>query len=256
MQIAGDGITTFTARILPEFRVRTKYALEWFQTSSGHWHYTDRGVTTDTYETEIKMHLLKGSVEELVYQLELNRRAGSNLLELSNFSSNEEIFGADVDYSGTINATLLGTPNVVQSRLKSYEVIMSLRAIVPAFVGTATFPTLKYLNIGYNANVDKYTINKKDSYTGAYTCLDMASDAAIFEGTFQFSDSEMRNIRRWLAINRGSTISIASIYGVDKPWGVNRSTGYPISAKLLEISGEEMRGVSNWYARLKLGEVL
>jgi hypothetical protein len=190
-----------------------------------------------------------------VYELEQNRVAGVNHVTLSEFATNEHIFGTDIVYTN-IDATLLGTPKITQEGLKVFAASLNFRAISPTFTGTATFPTLQHLSIGYDANVDEYTINKLDSYTGAFAYLDESSDNGEFRGTFQFTDTELKNLRAWMRTNRGTTLSIASIAGVTYPFGRIRGTTFPCNVKVLELSDERMRGTDNWYATLRLAEVI
>lgn len=254
MFISGTGITTFMARIKEDFRPQTTLAIKWFQASSGKWLFTDRGATVDTYETEIRAQGIRGRVEQLISELDANRTAGVNQVTLTDFNSNEQIFGADVVYT-TITATLLNTPKITQNRWKSFETKLTLRAIAPTLTGTATFPDLKYLDTGFDGNVDRYQINKMDSYSGVYSYLDMKSDAGIFKGRFQFSNTEMMNLRKWVRTNRGTTYALTGINGVTYPFGVLRGA-FPKNVKVLAIEQEEMRDLSNWYATLKLGEVI
>jgi hypothetical protein len=218
MNIAGTGITTFQARLQQDFRVQTTWAIKWSQMSNGSWVYTDRGATCDIYETEVRLQGIRGRVEEFVTQLNLNRTGLSNSVTLSAFESNEKIFGADISYT-SVTATLLGTPSIRQNEWKSFECTARFRAISPTMTGTATFPDLKCLDIGYDANVDRYTINKMDNYAGTYTYLDQESDIGVFMGRFQFTTTEMQNLRTWYRTNRGTTANITTIYGVTNPFG-------------------------------------
>ena len=254
MRISGTGITSFQARILPDFEINTILAIKWFQTSDGNWKYVDRGSTVDAYETTVRMHRIKGSIEQVVTQFDQNRVTGSNVVVLSEFASNEHIFGTNLVYN-SISATLLETPKVEQSDLKSFSLSLKLRAISPTFTGTATFPSLSFLRTGYDGNSADYTINKMDSYTGSYAYLDQQADNGEFRGTFQFTDTELKNLRAWMRVNRGTTIAIADIDGITYPFGGLRST-FPINAKVLELSGETMRDMVNWYATLRLVEVI
>jgi hypothetical protein len=254
MRISGTGITSFQARIQPDFAIRTELAIKWFQTSSGNYAYTDRGSTVDTYEATVRLHGIQGRIEQIVQQLDANRTAGSNVVTLSEFASNEKIFGVDVVHTN-VTATLLETPKITQSRLKSFEVECTFRAIAPTFTGSNTFPDLNYVSIGYDGNVEEYTIKKMDTYQGAYSYLDHQADTGVFEGTFQFTDAELRNLRRYMAISRGTTTTITEIAGVSYPFGILRG-GYPKNVKVLELSNETPRGIGNWYATLKLAEVV
>jgi hypothetical protein len=254
MRISGTGITSFQARIQPDYQINTTLAIKWFEVTSGSWRSVDRGSTVDTYETTVRLHGIRGRIEQLVSELYANRAAGSNVVTLSEFNANEKIFGVDVVHTN-VAATLLGTPKIAQIALKTFEVEATFRATALTFTGSATVPTLKYLNHGYNANVDEYTINKIDTYTSSYTYQDHVADSGIFEGTFQFTDAELIGLRRYMAVNRGTTAAIAEIYGVTYPFGVIRG-GYPKDVKILELRNETLRGIGNWYATLRLAEVV
>jgi hypothetical protein len=256
MIISGTGITSFRAKVLPGYDITTKLAIKWFKVSSGAWHYTDRGADADYYECTIELHSIRGTIENFVKQVELNRVAGSNEITLTEFASNESIFGEDVAYTGSITATVLGTPIITQSMLKSFACTVTLRAIGPTFQTGATFPALRYLDVGYQAGIVKYSIDKIDTYSGAYTYLDHRADVGVFEGTFEFTQTELRNLRRWMATNRGTTKAISGINGVVYPFGVVRGSGYPVNVKVLSLSEERMVGISRCSAKLKLGEVV
>jgi hypothetical protein len=254
MLISGSGITPFVAKTKTDFRISTGLAIRWFQLSDGNWTFTDRGATVDTYETQMRLYGIKGPIEQFISEIEANRAAGSNQINISLCSENEKVFGADVVYN-SITATVLDTLVAEQNRLKSWSVQISLRAIAPTFTGTATFPTLKYLNVGYKGSVEDWTIRKVNTYNGVYSYQDHLADSGVFEGTFQFTDTELRNLRRYMAVNRGATVTISEICGVTNPFGVTRP-GYPINVKILDLTGEEQRGIGNWYATLRLGEVI
>jgi hypothetical protein len=254
MRVSGTGITTFTAKVRNGFRINTSLALEWFKAADGNYRATDRGAASDVYEAEIALRGLRGDLETFVTQINANREADVNTVTLDMFNENEKIFGADVDHT-SITATLLDTPKIQQAALKVFELSANFRAISPSFTGSASFPALRYLSRGFDANVNKYTINKLDSYVGAYTYLDQSYDTGMFEGTFQFTNSELIGLRRYIATNRSTTVVIADIAGVSNPFGPLRG-GYPISVKVLELSDEEMQGIDNWYAKLKFAEVV
>jgi hypothetical protein len=256
MRISGTGITTFQPKISLGFRVMTQLAIKWAQAADGQWWYTDRGSLTDIYETECRIYGLKGDVERFVSQINANRLAGSNQVTLDYFASNEMIFGADVVYTSSITATVLGDMMVMQTKLKSFYTTLRMRAISPTFYGTAAMPTLRYVNIGYNANIQKWTIAKLDTYTGVYSYQDSQADIGIFTGVFQFTDAQLRNLRRYMAVNRGQDTNISNTFGVDHPFGPLSTSTYTMSVKLLELSNEEQRGIGNWYAQLKMAEMI
>ena len=254
MRISGTGITSFVTKTRVDFKIYTSLAIKYFKVANGNYKLIDRGSTVDAYETEIGIHGLRGSIEQLVYELEQNRVADIHTVTLSQFNENEKIFGVDVVHTD-ITATMLGTPEISQTDLKSFETRIRLRGSGLSFTGSATMPALNYASIGYNANVDEYTLTKLDTYTGVYSYLDMSTDSGIFRGRFQFTDSELTNLRRYMATSRGTTTAITAIAGVTYPFGILRG-GYPKNVKILELSDETQRGIGNWYASLVLAEVI
>lgn len=255
MRVSGTGITTFQAHLKQKFRVRTQLALQWMQTSSGNWYATDRGASSDIYECEVELNNIRGTVEQFVEEINNNRAADSHVLTLDWFEDNEHIFGEDIDHSGSISATVIGDIKIDQMNWKVYGCKAILRALSPSNIGSASFPVLKYLNRGYNANVDGYTVSKYDTFDGTFSYLDMKADSGVFEGEFLFTQTELQGLRRWIATNRGSQTTIATIYGVTNPWGPLRG-GYSITAKPMELVEREPWGMTHWLANLKLVEVV
>jgi len=256
------GITQFEVRV-NSYDIKTTLAINWFQTADGNWRFIDRGELADIYETKIRIVGLQGSIDLFLQQYRANRNALTNQFTLKNFHSNEKIFGSNVDYSGTIVATVMGDLYADQRGLKSWELKMTLQAIGLTFTGSPSFPALKYLDIGYSGNIDKYAINKMDSYSGAFTYIDhqpsyttKRSEPGLFEGTFQFTDDEIIGLREYMRQNRGTTTTITSISGLTRMFGINRPV-FPNDIKILDMT-EKPRGImaTNWYANLKMAEVL
>jgi hypothetical protein len=142
MIVSGTGITAFTAKIGPDYIPATVYALQWIQGANGSWYAVDRGASADIYGVEISLYKDEATINDFIAQVEANREAGSNVLSLSGFNSQEHIFGADVDYSGTITATAAMNRRT-QGSWKGFGVTLKLSALSPGFVGTEplTFPS-------------------------------------------------------------------------------------------------------------------
>lgn len=254
MYVAGSGITTFRARIKPDFKPLTKLALKWTSVSGGNYQAVDRGATADIYDAEFRLYAKQSEINTFIDAVESNRQNDTHYFTLAGFEETEKIFGADVDYS-SISATVLSIAPVAQGSWQAYGTTVRMRALSPAFDGSPSLPTLRCLNVGYTGDAI-WTINKYDSYNGTYAYLDHDEDAGRFVGTFVLSDSDMQSMRRYIATQRGSTISIPSIYGVDYPWGPRRGNTYPIDAKILEWEDLGMHGVGHWMLKLTLGEVI
>jgi hypothetical protein len=126
------------------------------------------------------------------------------------------------------------------------------------FVGSATLPKLKKLSFGMDADADR-TVEKRFSYYGYGFYADPRSDAGVFTGEFVFNDSDMRDLRRFQATQRGTKFSLASgvISGVPYPFGYTRHTatgGYPYYSKILKIEDESFYSVGWWKCKITLAE--
>lgn len=252
-----DPLATIELKILPKFEVETTIALNWIQVSNGNWYASDRGSSCDTYETVIKTYGKEPVINTLLEQFELNRLSDNHVILLSNFNSAEKIFGADIDYSGTLSCTILNNPEKNQNTWKGFGLDLRLRLLnlsEESFIGSSSFPSLKYLDIGYTG-ISKTNVNKYDTYTGSFSYADDETNTGIFEGTFLLSDTEMKNFRRFAATQRGSSFSLTGINGVTYPFGPNRGT-YPLTVKMIEWKDLGPTRLNMWKLKIKLVEVV
>jgi len=258
MQISGTGITTFTAKVKPDFKPETIYALNWQQLSSGNWVCTDRTYIEDKYNTSIRLYNTEGTILNFVTELEANRTAKNNLITLTNFTSGEHIFGADLDYTGAVYATV-EFDRRSQKTLRGSEQTLKLYCTSPSFVGgSGSLPLLQLLSIGYDGDSDR-TINKIETYNRTFNYQEHFSDHGTFTGTFTFTDQETISLKRYVATQRGNTISIPEIYGVTYPFGW-RSSAYPVNVKILKFEDLGISSIENgkprWLTAITLGEVI
>jgi hypothetical protein len=253
MIVSGTGITTFNAKIGPDYVPATVYALQWLQGSNGSWFCVDRGATADIYGVEISLYKDEATINNFIAQVEANREAGSNVIQLSGFNSQEHIFGADVDYSGAINATAV-MDRRTQGSWKGFGVTLKLSALSPGFVGTASLPFLRFLDVGYDADAN-YTVNKLQAYGTNFYFQDHAADDGSFSGVYTFTDSEMATLRRFVATNRGTAFATPAIIGVAKPWGRMAATS---TVKMTYFEDQGMigmlNGVPRWKAKITLSQ--
>lgn len=252
MQIAGTGITTFTAKIKDDFIPKTTYALTWSQLSDGSWYSVDRGSGADTYDADIRLYGTESVINDFIDQIEANRVAGSNVISLSSFNAQEHIFGADINYSGALSCTAI-MQRRTQKTWKGFGVALRLSLLSPSFIGgSGSLPPLRLLDVGYDADAD-YEIVKFDSYNRSFSYQDHASDDGSFAGVFTFTDAEMIALRRFIAVNRGSAFSRPDISGVDFPFG--RLSPYDlVNLIAFEDMGmlNMLAGTSRWKAKLTL----
>ena len=256
MQISGTGITTFTAKIKPDFKPDTKYALYWSQASDGTWHATDRGTGADRYDCNIRIYGKESDLMNFVHQIEYNRIAGSNVIHLSSFTTGEHIFGADIDYSSGLDVVAF-MERGAQITWKGFEQPLSLCCKSPTFVGGVGYlPALRYTDIGYDGDSDR-TINKIESYNRTFYYQDHVADYGTFTGIFTFTDEEMKSLRRFIAKQRGAEITINQFYGIDNPFGYRGAT-FPLLVKIISFEDLGMVnftcGNPRWKAKLTFVE--
>lgn len=254
MQISGTGITTFNAKIKPDFQVKTTYALNWFPLSNGNMAASDLGAASDQYDCNIRLYKDENTLMSFANQIESNRVAGSNTIQLSGFNTEEHVFGADIDYSGTLNATM-DMDQRTQGTLKGFGQTLRLSLLSPSFVGGSGFlPKFRFLDIGYKAD-SSYTINKYDSIGRNFYYQEHKVDSGKFTGTYTFTNEEMIGLRRYIATQRAAAISMPTIIGVTHPFGRRTNSTY---VKITEFEDQGMygldKGMPRWRAKITMAE--
>lgn len=256
MYISGTDIVTYRARIKPNFRTRTTLALKWIKLSSGLYKATDRGASSDIYESEFRIYAKEEEVNQFIEAWYDNRSVSStNVFTLSGFESTEHIFGEDVDHSVPIDVTILEISDIKQGKWKTREITVKVRALSPSFVGTPSLPTLECLEIGYTISLDQ-TINKFDTYNGSFTYQDYNADVGELVGIFNFSVEDMKSIRRYFTTQRDATISIPNILGVEYPFGPYRNSTYPIDVKIIAWEDLGLWGINKRRMKITMAEVV
>jgi hypothetical protein len=252
--------TGTTYKIKPDFEVETKLALQWYQLSNGNYRAVDRGYLVDDYKASIRFYGTETTINDIIEEIEDNRVNGGNVLRFDQINYGEHIWGADINYSGTISCTAIFENNRRgQKSWRGWDQTVKLALLSPQFIGGSGYlPPLRFLNVGVDADANR-TINKQESYLSEYTYADHNSDKGKFTGTFTFDDSEMIALRRYVATQRGSTITINDIPGIINPWG-RRTISYPITCKVIDFQDHGVYsytlGKPRWKATLTLAEDL
>lgn len=263
MTFSGAGITgTFDVKIKPDFTPQTTYALFWTQLSSGNYACTDRGTLADKYETQVTFYSTEQteisghSINEVINILDSNRQSGSPYFTITNCNSTEHIFGADLDYTVPITVTATEISRRTQNTWKGWSFTCKLACVgLPTFVsGNGYLPPLQFVDVGVDADAD-YNIDKFRSYNNVFFYADHGPDSekGIFGGTLTFTDAEMTQFRRYLAVQRGSAISIPNIHGINYAWG-RRTTAFPLSAKFINFEDLGMCNVLRWKCKITLAQ--
>lgn len=250
--ITGTGITPFYLRI-NKFTPKTKLSLKWENVSDNAWVAVDRGTDADVYLSEITIIGTETKINQFITEIEANRSIGSNYVTLHNFNEvDDQIFGLDVDYSGSIDVTVIDYNKRPQRTLNSWEFTFTLQALSISYDGTPSLPTVTP-EIGYSSYTDR-TIEKKETYDNTFYYFDKVSDAGVFEGIFELLRENAQEFKRYLCSTiRGDDMTI-TISGVSYPLGPNRGTG-AVSVKVLEFK-EEQVNINRWRYSLKLAEAI
>lgn len=241
---------------LTSYKPKPQIALKYFQTKSGKYRAVDRGKSYDKYKTEIDIQGAKGNIDTIINEIKSNRDTGSHVLTLSDFSDNETIFLNHIDYSGTINATVLDYTIFKQKSKGAWQIRITLQAINPVISGSGSFPVLSNLEFGYKSG-NTFSVSKPFTYDNGFTYQDTDSDEAIFEGIFNMGETDTVELLKYIVSNRGSNYSITSakLPGVSEPFGKNYSGGYPYTAKLIEWEWVERIGLDRNRIKLKFAKV-
>lgn len=255
MQIQGTGITPFTAKIKPDFSVLTTYALQWTQLSNGFWYCVDRGADADVYDAEIRLYGTETVINNFINEVEANRVGGSNVIQLTSLNSQEHIFGADVDYTTYALSCTAIMQRRTQGSWKGFGVTLRLSLLSPSFLSiNGALPVFRFLDYGYDGD-SNYTINKFDSYNRTFSYQDHVADDGSFTGVFTFTDEEIAGLRRYIAINRASTIAMPTFSGVAYPFGrrTPQSRANIIYFEDMGIINLNV-GLSRWRAKITIAE--
>jgi len=243
-----DGSTVYT---LWGYRPVTAPSIKWIRKADGNWSASDRGASEDVYEAEIVFRGPEAELNDLESVLDSNKE---------NFSitcgTGEEIFGADIDYSGSLDITVVdySSPNPSREDFAFWTMGLKLRLFSPSFVGTAgSLSTLKLSQFSYDA-YSEFDNQKVFTYDGTAYYNEEDTEPGIFSASFKQTQSQAEAIRRYiLSTNRSGAFTFPSI-GVDYPFGQRAGTG-PFSVKIIEWNDEGRPNLVDWFFRIKFARV-
>ena len=247
------------------FQPDTQLALTWTQLSSGNYVCTDRGYLSDKYECNIQFYGTEITINDIINMFETNREnpVVSNRFFVTDFNSTEHIFGEDVNYNSPISSypsyngllcNVMSIDQRAQRSWKGFGLSMRLAAVSPSFVGSGSLPHLRFLDVTYQADAE-YTNNHYRSYRNNFYNLDSDSDIGKFTGTFTLTNNEMAQLRSYIRTQRGSTISLPAISGVQYPFG-RKSGSYPYLVKIIDFKDLGMMSVLEWKFQITFAQVL
>jgi len=288
MILSIDELKSFDLKILPGFKPVTKLAINWKQLANGGYFPVDRGTECDIYESQITAYGKEDVIDGLIGILDGNRYTGhkdsasqereNNKFKLSSFNSAEKIFGAEINYSHGITATVMKYSQKIQKSWKGFSIKLTLRAcgINPENGAQANFPAINNfsanpqthvsLGVGFTGDSD-LDIDKMDTYTGIKDFIDYRTDAGFFEGTFTLRTDSMAGLRAFLigqdgSKGRGKVISVDSpegdiineIPGVQSLFGARRAGKGPFNVRITEFTDMGMKKLDLWQIKIKIVE--
>lgn len=207
--------------IEPWPEIKTTLGLgKWKGLGTGFQSARDLGKSRDVYESKVLIKDIPSVLDSLQTVLAANR----NGITLSGFNSEEIIFGADVDYGGSIVATVtdFGTrKNIYNDAI--YELEINFRAMIPPLLTTT--PSLDGLNLQekFEGDVSR-DITKLFSYNGSATYLDHKTDKGFFKGSFLQTTAQMKAIRAYLLNTaRANAIPFPTLFSTPfRPFGASQ----------------------------------
>ena len=238
-----DGSTVYT---IQEFKPQTSLSLSWHRKSDGNWAGVDRSGSEDMYEADV---MFRGPLAELV---DLETVLDGNR---ENFNvtcgSNEEIFGADIDYSGALDITVASGPKGYgkikhTASFASFEMPLRLHLLSPSFIGSPSITSLRRDGYAYEAG-SEFSLGRAFALDGSVSYNDAEIDPGIFRSAFKQTFEEMKAIRRYLTVT-ARTATLASFdysaFGITEPFGQRMGSGAP--------SGQFDTKIISWKDRGKL----
>lgn len=241
-----DDSTVYT---LWGFVPMTRVAVDWVKLADGNWNGSDRGVSEDVYEAAI---VFKGTEAELsTLETELNTNKENFNLTCG---TGEEIFGADVDYSGAIDVTVVDYGTIQSVNRGVYSMPLKLRALSHSNTGSASISNLRLASHRFEPN-SLFDLDKSFTLDGTATYLNGETDPGIFHGVFKQTQTEMKAIRRYLLTTaRTASVSFPS-FGVDSPFGQRMGSG-SFNCKVISWRDMGRKNYADWELDITFARVI
>lgn len=247
-----DGNTVYA---LWGYRPDTRPAIEWLQVADGNWKAVDRGASEDVFEAVINFRGPESELSDL--ESTLGSIGGANEANRESFSitcgEGEEIFGADIDYSGSLTVAVVGYGKIRRVSYPAYTMPLRLRLLSPSTTGSASISDLRIDNFSYEAG-SEWDLNKQFTYDGSANYLDGATDPGIFKAVFRQKPAEMKAIRRYLLTTARTAVVGFPSFGVDKPFGQRMGTG-PFNVKIINWRDLGRDNFSDWRIEITFARV-
>jgi len=214
------------------YKPQTEIAIKWHKLANGNWRGCDRTADEDVYESSVVFRGPESELTDLQSVLNDNRKNFD-----ATFNSGEEIFGADVDHTGTISIMAFPTGKIRQADFKVFELSVTVRLLNPMFKSVVPDFTKLRTSTHQNIRETEFELKKLFTYDGEAFVVDHLSNDGDESGTFtaQFTQKidEMPAIRRFLTVTaRATKIVFPTFGGITKPFGTRAGTG-PFNCRVI-----------------------
>lgn len=239
-----DGSTVYT---LYGYRPDTRPAIKWHRIANGNWRGADRGASEDIFEADVIFEGPRTELETLETFLDANRREYD-----ATFGTGEEVFGADIDYSSSIQVTVVNYGKISQLGFDKWGMPLKLRAYNPSFLSVSESLSDLRLSSHVSQQYSEFDITKQFTYDEVAYFNDHAADPGIFEGQFTQTTDEMKSIRRYLlnTLRNGSANPFPTFGGIDTPFGYREGTG-PFTFRVIEWQDLGRPNFIDWTLKIK-----
>lgn len=222
----------------------TKLALKWIKTDEGKYCGVDRGVSEDEYLANINITGTFAEIQLIQAFLRLNQEGF-----LLKCFKNQEVFGADIDYSDDLEVAVnnYGEYSQVQKNLYQFNIV--LRLVTRRFLSVTG--SLEKLRISGFNHVETREFQTKTlfTYDNAPSYYTDGTDPYRFEAIISQSNQEMAEIRRYIASQRENTITLQALNNPSFPFSSTAGAG-PYQVKIISFKENPRENYFEWTAKI------
>ncbi len=234
-----------TVLILWRYKPRTKIAIKWEQRADGNWRGSDRSIDEDVYEGDV---VFRGPIAELT-DLETVLDAKRNEF-IATFNSGEEIFGADVDYSGDITVIVTRYGAIRKVDFKVFEMSLTVRHTNPMFQSVTPDFTKLRKSSHSDTRQTFFELTKLFTYDQNAFVVDHLSfdgdEPGIYKAQFAQTIDEMPAIRRFLSTTaRANQIVFPTFDNISFPFGTRAGSG-PFNVRVIDWNDLGRQDFCDW----------
>ena len=225
-------------------------AILWTRDAAGYPMGSDRGAAQDVYEARVTFADTEANLDTLQQTLNANREG----VTLSSFSTTgQEIFGPEVNYSGSISATVVdfGEREHIHFN-KVSQLQVTFRALSPTLLGTTASLASLRLQEGFTGD-QSWDVAKSFTYSQAAAYKDGRADVGRLSGTFIQKPAEARAILAYLLTTaRATAVTLPTFPGLTYPFGRPKGSG-PFNCKITKFEVSRLN-LNRWTFKIDFEE--